>query len=145
MVQEEEIIQQMSHKLQISSRNMDSRINLRLHPAELGSLKIDLTVKEGSIRANVVAQSQHTTEILEKNMAKLKTVLENQGFTVDEISITTESESVSDFNLFDRQLFSHNDYTPTAAKERREEEAVFTLADNIFAAPTISTGVNVKI
>ena len=145
IVQEDDILQQLSNKLQISSRHMDSRINIKLHPAELGSLKIDLTVKEGSIRANVVAQSHHTSEILEKNMAKLKSVLESHGFTVDEISITAESESVSDFNLFDRQLFSHNDYAPKAQKGRREDEAVFTLSDNVFAAPPMRSGVNVKI
>ncbi len=145
LIQEDDIIQQLSHKMQISSKNMDTRINLRLHPAELGSLKIDLTVKEGSIRANVVAQSQHTTELLEKNLAKLKTVLENQGYSVDEISITAESESVSDFDLFDRQLFSRNDYTAKSQKTGKETKAAFSLADTLFAAPAISTGVNVKI
>ena len=145
IVQEDDIIQQLSHRMQISGKNMDTRINLRLHPAELGSLKIDLTVKEGSIRANVVAQSQHTTELLEKNMAKLKTVLENQGYSVDEISITAESESVSDFDLFDRQLFSRNDYTAKSQKTGKETKAAFSLADTLFAAPAISTGVNVKI
>lgn len=145
LVHEDEIIQQLSQKFQISGRNMDSRINLKLHPAELGALKIDLTVKEGSIRANIVAQSQHTLEILDKNLAKLKTVLENQGFTVDEITITAESESVSDFDLFDRQLFSRNDYTPKTAKNRQDNEAVFTLADNVFAPPVLNTGVNVKV
>lgn len=145
IVQEDDIIQQLSNKLQISSRHMDTRINIKLHPAELGSLKIDLTVKEGSIRANVVTQSPHASEILEKNMAKLKSVLENHGFTVDEISITAESESVSDFDLFDRRLFSHHDYTPKSPKERRDEDAVFTMANNVFAAPVTRPGVNVKI
>lgn len=145
IVHEDEIIQQLSQKFQLSSKQMDSRINLKLHPAELGELKIDLSLKEGSIRANVVAQSQHTLEILEKNVPKLKSMLESQGFTVDEISITAESESVGDFDLFDRQLFSHNDYTPTPQKESREDEAIFTLDDNEFAAPVTSSGVNVKI
>ncbi len=145
LVQEEDVMQQLNHKLQISSRHMDSRISLKLHPLELGSLKIDLTVKEGSIQAHVVAQSQHTSEILEKNMAKLKSILENQGFTVDEISVTTESDSASEFNLFDQQLFSQNDDTPKAQKGRREDEPVFILPNNVFPAPATSTGVNVKI
>ena len=145
IVHEEEIIHQLTQRFQISSKNLDSRINLKLHPAELGELKIDLTVKEGSIRANVVAQSQHTLEILEKNIPKLKTMLESQGFTVDEISVTAESESVGEFDLFDRQLFSHNDFTPTPQNESREDEAIFTLEDSEFAAPVSSSGVNVKI
>lgn len=145
IVQEDDILQQLSHKMQLSSKNMETRINLKLHPAELGSLKIDLTVKEGSIRANVIAQSQHTTELLEKNMTKLKTILENQGYSVDEMSITTESDSVSDFNHFDRQLFSRHDTPQKFSKTGADSEAVFSLPDTFFAAPAISTGVNVKI
>jgi flagellar hook-length control protein FliK len=145
IVQEEEVIRQLTERFQISSKNMDSKINIKLHPAELGELKIDLTVKEGSIRANIVAQSQQTLEILEKNIPKLKALLENQGFSIDQISVTAESESVNDFDLFDRQLFSQNDYTPKNQKGRREGEAIFTIEDNINAAPESNTGVNVKI
>jgi flagellar hook-length control protein FliK len=145
IVHEEEIIRQLTEKFQLSGKNMDSRINLKLHPAELGELKIDLTVKEGSIKANIVAQSQQTLEILEKNIPKLKALLENQGFNIDQISITAESDSVSDFDLFDRQLFSHKDYTPTAQKSRGEGEAAFSLEDFGNTAPISNTGVNVKI
>jgi flagellar hook-length control protein FliK len=145
LVHEDDIIQQLSKRFQLSSKQMNSRINLKLHPAELGELKIDLSLKEGSIKANVVAQSQQTLEILEKNIPKLKTMLESQGFTVDEISVTAESQSAGEFDLFDRQLFSHNDYTPTAQKKSREDEAIFTLEDSEFAAPATSSGVNVKV
>ncbi|MGB3222079.1 MAG: flagellar hook-length control protein FliK [Desulforhopalus sp.] len=145
IVQEEEVIRQLTERFHISSKNMDSKINIKLHPAELGELKIDLTVKEGSIRANIVAQSQQTLEILEKNIPKLKALLENQGFSIDQISVTAESESVNDFNLFDQQLFSGNDYTPKNQKSRNEGEAIFTLEENINAAPEPNTGVNVKI
>ena len=145
IVYEDEIINQFSQRMQIASKQMDSRINLKLHPAELGELKIDISLKEGSIRANVVAQSQHTLEILEKNIPKLKTILENQGFTVDEISVTNESESVGEFDLFDQQLFNQNDYTPTAQQGNLEEEAIFTLDDAELVTQAESTGVNVKI
>ena len=145
IVHEEEIIRQLTEKFQVSGKNIDSRINLKLHPAELGELKIDLTVKEGSIRANIVAQSQQTLEILEKNIPKLKALLESQGFSIDQISITAESESVNDFDLFDRQLFGQNDYTPKTPKGSREGQAVFTLEDNKNAAPESNTGVNVTI
>lgn len=145
IVHEDEVIRQLSERFQISSRHMDSRINIKLHPVELGELKIDLTVKEGSIRANVVAQSQHTLEILEKNIQKLKSMLEQQGFTVEQISLTAESESVGDFDLFDRQLFGKNDYIPNTAKSRRQDGATFSLTDHEIAPPAANTGVNVKI
>lgn len=145
IVQEEEVIRQLTERFQITSKNMDTKINIKLHPAELGELKIDLTVKEGSIRANIVAQSQQALEILEKNIPKLKALLENQGFSIDQISVTAESDSVNDFDLFDRQLFNKNDYTPKSQKSHREGEAIFTLEENINTAPVSNNGVNVKI
>ena len=144
-VHEDEIIKQVTDRFQISNRHANSRINLQLHPAELGKLKIDLTVKEGSIRANIVSQSQHSLEILDKNIHKLKTVLQNLGFEVDQISVTAESDSVGDFDLFDRQFFNQNDYTPSSRKGSREDDVAFIFDENEFAARATSTGVNVKI
>jgi len=121
-------------------------MHIKLHPAELGELKIDLTVKEGSIRANVVAQSQHVQEIIEKNLAKLKAVLEEQGFSVDEILVTSQSDSVGDFNLFDKNLSGGDDHTPQQMKrEPGYSESEFTLEELIVDTPTSTTGVNVKI
>ena len=145
MVHEQEVLHQLMEKFQITGKHMDSRINIKLHPAELGELKIDLTVKEGSIRANVVAQSQHTLEILEKNIQKLKTLLENQGYTIEHISVTAESGTAGDFEFFDRQLFSNNGYTPPVPKGRREGETAFTLENREIIAPATNPGVNVKI
>ncbi len=145
IVHEEDVIRQLTERFQVSSKHMDSRINLKLHPAELGELKIDLTVKDGSIKANIVAQSQHTLDILHKNIPKLRTLLENQGFTIDQISVTAESDSVGGFDLFDRQLFNHDDYTPTAQKGHSEAEVGFILANNEYSAPATRSGVNVKI
>ncbi len=145
VVNEDEVIQQLTERFQISGKQTDSKINIKLHPAELGELKINLSVKEGSIRASVVAQSQHTLEILEKNIPKLKTVLENQGFTVDEISVTAESDSVGSFDLFDRQLFSNNDNTPPPQKGRRRDDSAFVLEGNEYLSSTSNNSLNVTI
>ncbi|HBG20928.1 MAG TPA: hypothetical protein DDY32_17105 [Desulfobulbaceae bacterium] len=145
VVREEEVIQQVIERFQISRKTLDTQINIKLHPAELGELKIDLTVKEGSIRANVVAQSQHAQEILEKNMTKLRTVLEEHGFTVENITVSSKHDSPTDAGLFDRQLFSQNDYTPQAKKRHHEAEAAFRFDEAFIPAQPATTGVNVKI
>lgn len=145
IVREQEIMAQLADRLQLSGKQMDSRINLKLHPAELGELKIDLTVKGGAIRANVVAQSHHTLEIIEKNIPKLRTILEHQGFTVDQISVTADSDPVGDFDLFDRQLFSRDDYTPTTPKGRRSSAATFSLDTGDPGNSAPNSGVNVTI
>lgn len=145
VVHEEDVVRQVLERFQISRRSFDTRINIKLHPAELGELKIDLSVKEGSIRANVVAQSQHAQEIIEKNMTKLKTILETQGFTIDKITVTSKFDSTGDASLFDRQLFSQDDYTPQSNKRRNNAETGFRLEDALIAAQPAATGVNVKI
>jgi len=145
VVHQEEVIRQIIERFQISRRDTDTRVNIQLHPAELGELKIDLSVKEGSIRANVIAGSQYAQDIIEKNMVKLRSVLESQGFTVGEISVTCKSDTTSDFNLFERQLFGNNEYSPAATKNTHPSGELFTLDDSINQGPAGQQGVNVKI
>ncbi len=116
LVSEQEIINQVVQRFQMTTRLQSSKINIRLHPAELGELRIDLVVKEGSIKASVFAQNQHAQEILERNMPKLRTTLEQLGFTIDEIIVASRSETTNDFDLFDGQSargqqFSFSDNT----------------------------------
>ncbi|MFH0781282.1 MAG: flagellar hook-length control protein FliK [Pseudomonadota bacterium] len=145
LVQQEEVIRQITEHLQISRRDNDTRINIKLHPAELGELKINLFVKEGAVRATVVASNQYAQEIIEKNVAKLRTILEGQGFTIGEISVTSKSDTAGNFNLFDRQLFSQNNYTPPSTKNFRTREALFTLGNGGAPEQETVIGVNVKI
>lgn len=145
VVRQEEVIRQIAEHFQIARRDNDTKVNIQLHPAELGELKIGLSVKEGSVHANVVASTQYAQEIIEKNMSKLRTVLESQGFTVGEMSITCKSDTASDFNLFERQLFSKNDYTPPSTKQTHTPGSLFTM-DGLSSQeqPSVS-GVNVTI
>lgn len=145
VVHEEDVIRQVLERFQISRRQLDTQINIKLHPAELGELKIDLTVKEGSIRANVMAQSQHAQEIIEKNMMKLRTVLEDHGFTIDHITVASRSDSTGDATLFDKQLFSRSEYTPQSNKRRNGSEAGFKFEEAFLPSQPATTGVNVKI
>ncbi len=71
-VRENEVVRQFIDRFQINGRNLESRINIKLNPAELGEIEISLTVKEKTIKANVVAQSQITQGILEKNLDKIR-------------------------------------------------------------------------
>lgn len=142
---EDDIIQQLAERFQITKRQLETKLNIKLHPAELGELKIDITVKEGSIRANVVAQSLHVQQIIEKNIAKLKAVFENQGFSIDEILVTSESESVGDFDFFDKSLSRGTDYVPQQMnKEDVYTDTEFTLEGLAMNAVHSDTGVDIK-
>ncbi len=144
VVAEDNVIHQVAERFQINNRANDIKVNLKLHPEELGELKIDLTLKEGSIKGNVVAQSQQIQEIIEKNMLKLRSILEDQGFTVEEIVVTSESDSVPDFDLFEQHLSQQSDFTPPSAEIPQEIDFDVALEDAVVQSADSSTGVNIK-
>jgi len=143
VVYQEEVIRHIAERFHVMRRDNDTRINLQLHPAELGALRIDLSVKNGMVRANVVASTQIAQDIIEKNMPRLRSILEQQGFSIDEILVSNSSPAVDDFNQFDRQHYdgSHHPSSPNGDTS----SAVFTL-DGLNPVEEGSTGgVNVKI
>ena len=141
---EDNVIQQVAERFQINNRANDIKLNLKLHPEELGELKIDLTLKEGSIKGNIVAQSQQIQEIIEKNMIKLRSILEDQGFTVEEIVVTSESDSLADFDLFEQHLSQQSDFTPPFTDSQQDNDFDGALEDAVVQSADSLTGVNIK-
>jgi flagellar hook-length control protein FliK len=145
VVQDQEVLQQFVERFQLSRKDADTKIQLKLHPAELGEMKIDLTVKEGSIRANVVAQSQHVQQILERNLTKLKSTLEQQGFNVEEITVTTASEMVDSSDLFNQQL-PNRDFSGFFSQDKKAASHTPFILDAFQEQNSdVTSGVNVKV
>jgi len=72
----------------VGSQNGESgRMVLRLQPAELGSLKIELQVEGDRVRANLHAQSIQVQEVLERNLPQLRNALAEQGLKIDQFSV----------------------------------------------------------
>ena len=145
IVYEDDIIQQVVERFQINSRGNDIKLSLKLHPEELGELKIDLTLKEGSIKANVVAQSQHVREIIERNMIKLRQVLEDKGFTIDQILVTSDSDSVPDFDLFEQHLSQQDNFSSPDSQTQNQNDFGLALGEAVEQSAEPETGVNIKI
>jgi flagellar hook-length control protein FliK len=145
-VHDQQVMQQVIERFQLNKRPLETHINIRLHPAELGALKIDLTVSEGSIRASVVVQNQQVQEIIERNLARLRSILEGQGFTIDSLVVTSESETVDEFNHFDSRPFQHGT-APGELKASAGKPAASTVDFDQLVAGDIKENqvVNLKI
>ncbi len=142
---EEDIMQQVIERLQIIGKPNDTRLSLKLHPVDLGELKIDLMLKEGSIKANIIVQNIHIQEIVERNISKLRNILEKQGFTVDEIAVTSGSELVPDFDFFDQHLPYQNDFSPTVFEAEGKDGFNLVLEDAPEESVGSPTGINIKV
>ena len=144
IIQDQEVIQQLVERFQVNKRQQETKLQLKLHPVELGKMEIDLTVKEGSIRANVVAQSQHVQEILERNIAKLRSVLEQQGFNVEDITVTSSSETTSEFDLLQQHLNNGGSSSFFNNNDNSENHTPFVLDEFQDSFVETNTGVNVQ-
>jgi flagellar hook-length control protein FliK len=133
MVNDETIIQQVAQRFNIQARNQETLINIRLHPAELGELKIDLTYREGAVRAHVIAQSQHVQEVLEKNMPRLRELLQGQGIQIDDIQVSAKADFVGDFDLLQEQL-AKRDHQPDQQSSGQFDQEDFNETLESFAA-----------
>jgi flagellar hook-length control protein FliK len=146
-IQENNILHQVLHKFRISQRMQDSRIVMKLHPAELGDLKIDVQMKDGTVHTNILAQTQQVQDILERNMPRLKAIMEEQGLVVSEITIKLDTD-VSDNNTFEEQLAKDESFF---AKRKNIDSSVNFELDHGEAEEVelnnqqASTGVNVMI
>jgi len=67
-------------------------VTLRLHPEELGQVKVELVMDKDSVRAHLHAQSQQVQEVLERHLPRLRDALEQQGLKIDQLQVSVDSQ-----------------------------------------------------
>jgi flagellar hook-length control protein FliK len=66
---------------------------MRLHPSELGALRVQMSIIQGTVSAQFTATTAHAQAILENNMSSLRTSLESHGLNVDQLRVHTAAPS----------------------------------------------------
>lgn len=146
VLQDNEVMNQVIQRFNVNPRLQTSKLSIQLNPAELGQLKIDILVKGDSIKANIVAQSQQAAEIIEKNMLKLKSVLEEQGFSIDDLIVSTVQEGGESFNLFQENYSQSEQFSNSDKKSFNTSDFELPLDEMLANESAVnSSGVNVKI
>ncbi|MBD1400430.1 flagellar hook-length control protein FliK [Pelovirga terrestris] len=90
-VTDSQIFDQVVTHLSGSAKGDMGRMVLRLHPAELGSLRIELMVEGDKVRANLHAQTQQVQEVLERNLGQLRNSLAEQGLKIDHFQVSSDA------------------------------------------------------
>ncbi len=107
--------QQVEKALFTAASNGTKRIDLQLHPAELGALTISLTSRNGEISALLRADNNETTQALQTQMEQVRMSLEQQGIKIDKIEVQNQTQNnTAQQDKWDN-LQQHN--------ERQEENA----------------------
>lgn len=70
-------------------------VRMKLAPAELGSIRIEMRVQDHQVEARVVAESEAASQLLRDHLAELRQRLESQGLRVERFDVRTEADAES--------------------------------------------------
>ncbi|MCF2859388.1 flagellar hook-length control protein FliK [Pseudoalteromonas sp. SMS1] len=108
--------------MMINLNNQEAEI--RLDPAELGSMHIRIRSDAEQAQINFVVQNQEAKELLEESMPKLKEMLEEQGIALGESNIQQDSEGNS--NSDENESQGHGKLANEASEAQNNNEQSVT-------------------
>lgn len=84
---EDKLGAQAARGLAAALRQGGGSVTLRLHPEELGDLKVRVDSADGRIGATFEVQSEQARDLLDKTLSDLRTALEARGLSVDRLDV----------------------------------------------------------
>ncbi len=87
----EEVIGQILNGAKLMVKDQVAKIELQLHPAELGKLELSLVVERDLVTARFVAETQGVQSLIEANLFQLRSALQEAGLTVDLLQVDVQT------------------------------------------------------
>lgn len=101
------LIQRVSRAFQHLG-NEGGMIRLRLAPAELGAVKVEMQIQSGSVQARVVAETEAASNALREHLPDLRARLESFGMQIESIEVETEAQGQNSQFAFSDNQFQRN-------------------------------------
>ncbi|MGI6525448.1 MAG: flagellar hook-length control protein FliK [Bdellovibrionota bacterium] len=107
------------------SRSKDGKtISIKLDPEELGTLKVDVTLRDGNLHARLVADNAAVNQALRERAPELQQILRNLGINVDQVSVSVASdEGTFEGTMQQQTQQDKGERDPLAASKRENSEA----------------------
>lgn len=86
-----DIIRQITEFSKMTVGAAETTLEMQLNPEHLGKIFLEVTAKEGSITARIMAQNEMVKEALETQLAELKQNMNQAGIKVDAVEVTIGS------------------------------------------------------
>ena len=91
-VPETAVVDQMIAQLATNKRLESGTVNLKLHPQELGELRMEIRVEQENIKAHIIAQTPQAQEMIDRHMPRLREALEQQGLKLQHMEVTVAAQ-----------------------------------------------------
>lgn len=102
------IVDQVINRFTMNRSLEPGMVTLKMYPAELGALRIEIRVDQENIRAYITTHNPQVQEIIDRYMSRLRDALEEQGLNLEHIEVNVDDNSKNDEQLsreqFTRQL-----------------------------------------
>ncbi len=99
------VISRIAKTIQVSHQEGTSRAKLVLRPAELGTVKVNLVIKDGALSATLQTETAAAKHLIAGNLHELRATLAAHGVEVDSFEVTSRDDSQQ--SGFDNQSGSH--------------------------------------
>ena len=106
---------QVEQGMLTAMRDGATRLDLQLHPAELGAITITLVARNGEVSAQIRSEKSETAEMVTRQLDTIRVNLEQQGIKVDKIEVQMENSADQNPSTAWQDLGQHN--------ARQEEDA----------------------
>ncbi|MBN1142163.1 MAG: flagellar hook-length control protein FliK [Deltaproteobacteria bacterium] len=148
-VEQEAVMNQVLEHLSLRNLQGGKALTVRLHPQELGELKLDLVVSDDRLRVHIQAQTSAVRDVLDAHLPRLREALEAQGLRVGDLQLSLDTPGNGGFDLarqfqFGQDSFRSGNYSsPSSPREvQTEAAAVETVPDG---ATTRRGGLSLRV
>ncbi len=108
-------LKQLVDSISVLKQNGQTAVRLRLHPASLGQVMVQLQVNDGNVTMQVLTETSKAQALIQNNLPALKAALNAQGLGNGTFDVAVGSDA-SAFNAPRRQPFQwHN--SPTRGRQ----------------------------
>ncbi|QDU09519.1 flagellar hook-length control protein FliK [Gimesia aquarii] len=120
--QVEQLVERISSSIR-QSQSTGQQLKIRLSPPELGTLQIEVSLKNGEYLAKLEVQNNHAQKVINDNIAQLKEALAKTGVSIDRIDVHINTDASEDqrSSNSDAQSQTGNDFDANQFSENSEE------------------------
>jgi flagellar hook-length control protein FliK len=99
------MLERVEATLKEAARSRDGKtISLRLDPAQLGRVKVDVSLREGALHARITPENRQVLASLREHAHELQGALRKLGLNVDSVTVTVTSDGGQEMSDFGKEL-----------------------------------------
>ena len=113
----ERIYEQVTENLKLNMSEDVTEMEMSLHPASLGNVRIQIASRDGVVTANFTTQNEQVKAVLEAQIVELKESMNEQGIKVEAIEVNVAAHAFEE-NL-SKEGDNSSDYESKGSRKRR--------------------------